>query len=150
MKLGEIPAPPHKGSRRVGRGTSSGRGKTCGRGSKGQGSRAGSGVRAWFEGGQMPLVRRVPKRGFNNKNFETRTATVNLVRLNIFEAGTEIPPELLREHGLVKGRYDRVKILATGEVDRALVVRVHAWSAGAEQKITAAGGSVGQPEGAGA
>jgi len=150
VKLGEIPAPPRRPRKRVGRGLSSGLGKTCGRGSKVQGSRAGSGVRAWFEGGQMPLVRRVPKRGFNNKNFETRTATVNLSRLNIFEAGTEVTPELLRERGLVKGRFERVKILATGEVDRALSVRVHAWSAGAEKKITAAGGSVALPESSGA
>ncbi len=150
MKLGEIPAPPRKRKRRLGRGIGSGRGKTAGRGSKGQGARAGSGVKAWFEGGQMPLARRLPKRGFNNKNFKTRVAVVGLAQLNVFPAGTEVTPSLLVSEGLVKGRYQAIKLLATGDVDRALQIKVHLWSAAAEKKITAAGGALTRLETTGA
>ncbi|MBE7561285.1 50S ribosomal protein L15 [bacterium] len=150
MRLGEIPAPGRKRKRRVGRGIGSGRGKTCGRGSKGQGARAGSGVKAWFEGGQMPLARRLPKRGFNNKNWKRKVAVVGLGQLNVFPAGTEVTPELLEREGLVKGRYEAVKLLATGEVDRALTVKVHAASAAAEEKVKAAGGALSRLPAAGA
>jgi len=139
MKLHELsPAPGSRKSRkRVGRGPGSGLGKTAGRGHKGQKSRSGHSQRPGFEGGQMPLVRRVPKRGFTNI-FRTEYAVVNLSTLADLE-GT-IDPQVLREKGLVrKGR--PVKILGSGELSKALVVRAHNFSATARAKIEAAGGT---------
>jgi large subunit ribosomal protein L15 len=125
---------------RVGRGRASGKGKTSGRGQKGQMSRSGSGHKPLFEGGQMPMARRIPKRGFKNIN-RTVYAPVNLAALDVFEDGAEVTVEALRERGLVKGRWDGVKILGTGEVSKKLTVKVDAFSASAKEKIEAAGGS---------
>ncbi len=144
MRLHEIgPAPGAKRRRkRVGRGPGSGWGKTAGRGQKGQKSRSGYSRRWGFEGGQMPLVRRVPKRGFTNI-FREEFAEVNVGRLANFAAGTEVTPELLAEQGILRRRETlRVKLLGKGEIGVALTVRVHAASAGARQKIEAAGGRV--------
>ncbi|MCY4489470.1 MAG: 50S ribosomal protein L15 [Deltaproteobacteria bacterium] len=141
MDLSELH--PAKGTRhakkRVGRGQGSGTGKTSGRGHKGQGSRSGGGVKPGFEGGQMPLIRRVPKRGFHNL-FRTEYTPVNLDGLGGFEAGAEVSRETLREKGLLKRGL--VKILGRGEIDRPLTVKVHGVSQSARQKIEAAGGSV--------
>lgn len=141
MDLGELrPAKGDKhAKKRVGRGMGSGSGKTCGRGHKGQGARSGGGVRPGFEGGQMPLTRRVPKRGFHNP-FRTAYVPVNLDGLDRFEPGQEVSPELLREHGLA-GR-GPVKILGRGELDKPLTVKAHGFSRSARQKIEAAGGRV--------
>ena len=132
---------PAKGTKhakkRVGRGPGSGTGKTSGRGHKGQGSRSGGGVRPGFEGGQMPLTRRVPKRGFHNP-FRTTYTPVNLDGLGLFEAGQEVSPDLLREKGLL-GR-GLVKILGRGELDKPLTVKAHGFSRSAREKIEAAGG----------
>jgi large subunit ribosomal protein L15 len=141
MKLHELsPAPGSKKARkRVGRGPGSGLGKTAGRGEKGQKSRSGHRRRPGFEGGQMPLVRRVPKRGFTNL-FRTEYAVVNLADLAGFPAEvTEVTPELLAERGLVK-RGRPVKVLGGGEVGAALAVAAHKFSAAARAKIEAAGG----------
>ena len=132
----------HRKRRRVGRGIGSGRGKTCGRGHKGAKSRSGYSRVATYEGGQMPLFRRLPKRGFSNAPFARRVAVVNVEALNRFRKGTEVDPALLREAGLVKGRVDGVKILGRGEVKKALTVRAHAFSASAREKIAEAGGRV--------
>jgi len=125
---------------RVGRGRASGKGKTSGRGQKGQMSRAGSGHKPLFEGGQMPLVRRLPKRGFKNIN-RKYFVPVNLSALNCFEDGAEITVDTLREKGLVKGRFDGVKILGMGNVDKKYSVKAHAFSATAREKIESAGGT---------
>ncbi|MDE0213966.1 MAG: 50S ribosomal protein L15 [Deltaproteobacteria bacterium] len=141
MDLSELR--PAKGTKhakkRVGRGEASGTGKTSGRGHKGQGSRSGGGVRPGFEGGQMPLTRRVPKRGFHNL-FRTEYTPVNLDGLGGFEAGAEVSPETLREKGLLKRGL--VKILGRGDIDRPLTVKAHGFSQSARRKIEAAGGSV--------
>ena len=139
MDLGDLrPAKGDKHSKkRVGRGMASGTGKTSGRGHKGQGARAGGGVRPGFECGQMPLTRRVPKRGFHNPFRKTYTP-VNLDSLGRFEAGQEISPELLRETGLAG--HGLVKILGRGELDKPLTVKAHGFSRSARQKIEAAGG----------
>jgi large subunit ribosomal protein L15 len=123
----------------VGRGPGSGLGKTSGRGEKGQKSRSGYSRKVGFEGGQMPLHRRVPKRGFTNP-FRKEYAEVNLERLEAFEAGTIVTPEVLREHGLVKSFRDGVKILARGKLTKALTVRAHKFSAKAQEEIGKAGG----------
>src|SRR6185436_19041985 len=128
----------HK-KKRVGRGTGSGLGKTSGRGEKGQKSRSGFSQKRGFEGGQMPLHRRVPKRGFTNI-FRKEYAEVNLERLEAFEAGTIVTPELLREHGVIKSLRDGVKILAKGTLSKALTVRAHKFSAKAQEEIGKAGG----------
>jgi large subunit ribosomal protein L15 len=125
----------------VGRGIGSGLGKTAGRGTKGQKARSGGGVRPGFEGGQMPLYRRIPKRGFTNI-FKKEVAIVNVRDLVRFPAGTVVTPELLKEEGLIKGKKVLVKLLGKGEIDRPLTVRVHQVSAGAAEKIAAAGGKV--------
>lgn len=130
-----------KARKRKGRGMGSGLGKTSGRGHDGQNSRAGGGTRPGFEGGQMPLIRRVPKRGFANI-FKKDVAIVNLDALNVFEAGTVVTPELLIENGLVKKSKDGVKVLGNGEIQKALTVKAHAFSIAANEKITAAGGTV--------
>ena len=127
--------------KRIGRGQGSGNGKTAGRGHKGAKSRSGFHFKRGFEGGQMPLHRRVPKRGFHNP-FRVEYAVVNLDLLALkFEAGTVVTPELLREHGLVQGGGRKVKVLARGEVGKALTVRAHKFSGKAAEKITAAGGA---------
>jgi large subunit ribosomal protein L15 len=136
---------PPKGSvknrKRVGRGTGSGHGKTCGRGHKGQNSRSGGKTRVGFEGGQMPLSRRLPKRGFTNI-FKKRYALIKLTDLSRFEKGSVVDPEVLKECGLVKKIYDGIKILGNGEIDRPIVLKVHKWTQSANDKITAAGGKI--------
>jgi large subunit ribosomal protein L15 len=135
---------PAKGSikdkKRVGRGPGSGRGKTSGRGEKGQKSRSGFAHHAGFEGGQMPLHRRVPKRGFTNARFKKAFTTVNLDRLDVFDAGTIVTPEVLMKRGVIKKLNDGVKILAGGTITKALTVRAHKFSAKATEQITGAGG----------
>ena len=126
--------------KRVGRGPGSGHGKTAGRGHKGQKSRSGFKRKRGFEGGQMPLHRRVPKRGFHNP-FRVEYAVVNVDSLaKRFDAGTEVTPDVLRAHGLVRGRGILVKVLARGEISKALTVRAHKFSGQAADKIAAAGG----------
>lgn len=144
MNLSDVKASGkrHRSRRRVGRGMGSGRGKTCGRGHKGQKARAGYSRRPTYEGGTMPLFRRLPKRGFSNARFAAPIALVNVEALNRFRKGSEVGPEELREAGLVKGRVRRVKILGRGELEKALTVRAHGFSKTAEEKITGAGGSV--------
>ncbi len=137
---------PPKGARhkrkRVGRGDGSGHGSHSGRGSKGQKSRSGGGPRLGFEGGQTPLIKRLPRRrGFTNI-FRVEYAPVNLKQLERFEEGTEVTPELLREVGIIKTLRQPVKVLGDGEITKALIVRAHRFSAGAKGKIEAAGGSV--------
>lgn len=142
MKLHELK--PAQGSRkvrnRVGRGTSSGNGKTAGRGQKGQKARSGGGVRPGFEGGQTPLFRRLPKRGFLNVN-RKEYAIVNLDQLNRFEDGTEVTPALLKQVGIVKAEKSGIKILGKGELERKLTVKVAKFSKSAQEAITAKGGS---------
>ncbi|WP_417385191.1 50S ribosomal protein L15 [Gimesia sp.] len=133
----------NKKKKRVGRGPGSGHGKTSSRGHKGYGSRAGSSRRTSFEGGQTPLAMRVAKRGFNNKQFAKKVAVVNVAALEqAFDAGAEITPEVLAEKGLAKGRFDQVKILGNGDLTKKFTVSAHLFSASAESKIQAAGGSV--------
>lgn len=144
MKLYELsPAEGSKKSvKRVGRGTATGQGKTAGKGQKGQKSRAGYSRRFGFEGGQMPLQRRVPKRGFNNI-FATEYAVVNVASLNErFEDGATVDAESLIKSGLIKKTLDGVKILGKGEITKALTVKVNAISESAKAKIEAAGGKV--------
>ena len=129
------------GKKRVGRGPGSGNGKTAGRGNKGAQSRSGYSYKRGFEGGQMPLHRRVPKRGFNNTDFRTEYEVVNLDQLEArFDAGATVTPDALRSAGLVNGRDIRVKVLARGEVSKALTVQAHKFSGKAAEKIAAAGG----------
>jgi large subunit ribosomal protein L15 len=141
MKLHELSSAT--GSRhtrkRVGRGTSSGMGKTSTRGHKGQNARSGGGVRPGFEGGQNPLYRRLPKRGFTNR-FRTEYAIVNLEDLNNFAAGTEVTPEVLMETGIVKAPKDGIKILGNGEITVKLTVKANKFSQSAIEKIQAVGG----------
>ncbi len=130
----------YKKRKRVGRGPGSGHGKTCGRGHKGQRSRAGYSVHPTFEGGQMPLVRRIPKRGFNNRWAET-VAIVNLSDLEArFDDCAEVTPETLRAKNLAKGRYDLLKVLGDGELTKTLKISAHKFSRSALQKIEKAGG----------
>jgi large subunit ribosomal protein L15 len=142
MRLHDLkPRPGAKHRRkRLGQGESSGRGKTAGRGGKGQTARSGSSIRIGFEGGQMPLIRRIPKRGFNNTRFGTRYLPVNLEALNAFADGAQVNEASLREMGLINGRGDGVKVLGTGELKKKLTVTAHAFSATAQTKIEAAGG----------
>ena len=135
---------PAKGSvrnrKRVGRGPGSGLGKTAGRGEKGQKSRSGFARKPGFEGGQMPLHRRLPKRGFTNAPFRKEFATVNLGRLDVFEAGTIVTPELLVKLGLVKRLLDGLKVLADGQLTKALTVHAHRFSGKAQERIATLGG----------
>ncbi len=126
--------------KRVGRGPGSGLGKTAGRGEKGQKSRSGFARKPGFEGGQMPLHRRVPKRGFSNQPFRKQFAYVNLGRLEVFEAGTIVTPELLVKQGIVKRLRDGLKVLADGELTKALTVHAHRFSAKAKERIAGLGG----------
>ncbi len=134
---------PAKGSRkrkvRVGRGMGSKMGKTAGAGNKGQQSRRGYSRRRGFEGGQMPLHRRIPKRGFHNP-FGVKFSIVNLEELNAFPAGETVTPELLRAHGFVRRATDPIKVLGDGELKNSLTIHAHAFSASAKEKITKAGG----------
>ena len=143
MRLHDLkPRPGAKHRRkRLGQGESSGHGKTSGRGGKGQTARSGSSIRIGFEGGQMPLIRRIPKRGFNNARHGTTYLPVNLDALNQFDDGARVDPEALRNAGLAKGRSDRVKILGDGELTRKLTVSAHSFSASAKAKIEAKGGT---------
>ncbi|MFO0920011.1 MAG: 50S ribosomal protein L15 [Planctomycetaceae bacterium] len=137
---GIVGARPRK---RVGRGIGSGHGKTSGRGHKGAGSRSGYKRSLGFEGGQMPLLRRIAKRGFSNNYFAPVVAEVNVAALEAaFEAGATVTPELLKEKGLAKGRFDEVKILGNGDLKKKLSVSAHRFSKAAAEKITAAGGTV--------
>lgn len=143
MKLHELQ--PAAGSRkvrnRVGRGIATGNGKTAGRGHKGQKARSGGGVRPGFEGGQNPLFRRLPKRGFTNIN-RKEFAIVNLDALNRFEEGTEVTPALLIETGIVSNEKSGIKILGNGSVTKKLSVKAHKFSASAKEAIEAAGGNI--------
>lgn len=127
--------------KRVGRGTSSGMGKTSTRGHKGQWARSGGGVRPGFEGGQTPLFRRLPKRGFNNARFAKSYATVNVERLNDLPEGTVVTPELLLQERIIRTLQDGLKVLGSGDLTVKLTVRAHAYSDAAKQKIEAAGGT---------
>ncbi len=146
MKLNEL-SPP-KGSRtakkRKGRGVGSGWGKTAGRGNKGQNARSGGGTRPGFEGGQMPVHRRLPKRGFTNI-FAKTIAAVNVRDLARFEAGTVVDVQALREARLVSGKLDGIKILGQGEISQALTVKADQWSESAKAKIEKAGGKIEAP-----
>ena len=129
----------NKKRKRVGRGDGSGHGKTSGRGHKGQGARSGGNTKPGFEGGQMPLQRRLPKRGFHNP-FRIEMSVVNLGQLETFAVGAEVTPETLIEHGYVSGKNRRVKVLADGALTKALTIKAHGFSAKAKEKIEAAGG----------
>ncbi|HAE62960.1 MAG TPA: 50S ribosomal protein L15 [Eubacteriaceae bacterium] len=144
MKLHELR--PADGStakkKRKGRGTATGQGKTAGRGQDGQKSRSGGGVRIGFEGGQMPLARRLPKRGFSNARFKKEYAIVNVEDLNVFTENTEVTPELLIEAGLVKKSLTGIKVLGNGDLNVSLTVKANKISKSAEDKIVSAGGKV--------
>lgn len=132
----------NKKRRRIGRGQGSGYGKTAGRGHKGHKSRSGYSRKPNFQGGAMPMFRRIPKRGFNNK-FASTIFAVNVGDLdNVFDDGTEVTLELMAERGLAKGMFDELKILGNGEMTKKLTVTAHRFSKSAEEKITAAGGTV--------
>ncbi|SHH84537.1 large subunit ribosomal protein L15 [Clostridium collagenovorans DSM 3089] len=143
MKLHELrPAQgATKNSKRIGRGTGSGWGKTAGRGQDGQNSRSGGGVRPGFEGGQLPLYRRLPKRGFNNI-FSKEIVSINVDRLNVFEDGTVVTPELLLEKRIIRKLNDGVKILGNGTLEKSLTVQANKFSKTAAEKIEAAGGKI--------
>jgi large subunit ribosomal protein L15 len=143
MRLHDLkPRPGAKHRRkRLGQGESSGHGKTSGRGGKGQTARSGSSIRIGFEGGQMPLIRRIPKRGFNNKRFTVKYIAVNLDSLNAFDEGAMVDEKALRTLGLANGRCKRIKVLGDGELTRKLTVKVHAFSATARAKIEKLGGT---------
>jgi len=143
MRLHDLkPRPGAKHRRkRLGQGESSGHGKTSGRGGKGQTARSGSSIRIGFEGGQMPLIRRIPKRGFNNASFATQYIAVNVGELNQFDDGARVDEAALRAVGLANGRASGVKILGDGELTKKLTVSVSAFSASAKTKIEAKGGT---------
>lgn len=142
MKLHSLqPAPgATKTRKRVGRGVGSGLGKTSGRGQKGQNSRSGGGVRIGFEGGQSPLFRRLPKRGFSNARFKTTYAVINLSDLDKFEDGATVTPELLKEMGLIKQSLDGIKVLGNGTLTKKLNVKAHKFSSVAKEQIEKLGG----------
>ena len=145
MNLKDVKAPGTalRKKRRVGRGIGSGLGKTAGRGHKGQKSRSGASIRPGFEGGQMPLARRLPKKGFNNAQFKTQFAIVNVSQLEAkFADGDTVNEESLRACGLVQGIYDAIKVLGMGDLSKKLTVDVDKVSASAKEKIEKAGGSV--------
>lgn len=131
----------HKARRRLGRGTGTGRGKTCGRGHKGSLSRAGASSRSLYEGGQMPLFRRLPKRGFSNYKFATRYQIVNVLQLERFDDGSAVGLEQLSYAGLIDNNKSKVKILGNGELTKKLNVAAHKFSKTAEQKIIGCGGT---------
>ena len=129
-----------KERKRLGRGVGSGTGKTSGKGHKGQNARSGGGVRPGFEGGQLPLFRRLPKRGFSNANFKVRYAVINLSDLNRFEDGAVVTPEILKEMGLVKKGLDGIKVLGRGTLEKKLTVKAHKFSDVAKEQIEKMGG----------
>ena len=142
MKLNELKY--NEGSKkeikRLGRGSSSGTGKTSGRGENGQKSRSGGGVRVGFEGGQLPIYRRLPKRGFSNAMFKTTYAVINVSDLNMFDEDTLVTPELLKEMGIIKKELSGIKVLGNGALEKKLTVKAHNFSNSAIKKIEAAGG----------
>lgn len=143
MRLHDLkprPGAKHR-KKRLGSGESSGHGKTSGRGGKGQSARSGSSIRIGFEGGQMPLIRRIPKRGFNNTAFKTQYLPVNVGALNAFEDGAVVDEMALKAVGLARGRYDGIKILGSGELAKKLTVKAKAFSASAKAAILKAGGT---------
>lgn len=143
MNMIRVPAGATRQKKRIGRGPGSGTGKTSGKGHKGQNARSGGGVRPGFEGGQMPLYRRIARRGFSNYRFKVENLPINLDRLSAaFEAGAEVDLEALKKCGLVSKNAENVKILGRGEIDKAVTIRGLQVSAGARAKIEAAGGSV--------
>ena len=142
MKLNSLEKSPETKSRkRVGRGPGSGMGKTSTRGENGQRSRSGASISPWFEGGQTPLFRRIPKRGFNNKRFATVYATINLSDLNRFNDGDTVTPELLKEMGIVKKQLAGIKVLANGKLEKKVNVKAHRFSSKAVTKIEELGGT---------
>lgn len=143
MKLENlISTPERKSTKRVGRGPGSGMGKTATRGENGQKSRSGASIPVWFQGGQSPLYRRIPKRGFNNARFRTEYAVINLDDLNKFNDGDVITPEVLKEKGIIKKQLAGIKVLAYGELTKKVTVRAHRFSSKAVTKIENAGGTV--------
>ena len=142
MKLNELKynEGSKKDIKRLGRGSSSGTGKTSGRGENGQNSRSGGGVRVGFEGGQLPLYRRLPKRGFSNAMFKKVYAVINVSDLNMLEDGTVVTPELLFEMGIIKKQLAGIKVLGNGEITKKLTVRAHKFSSVAKEKIEKVGG----------
>ena len=140
-QLHHAPGAKHR-TKRLGCGEGSGHGKTSCRGGKGQTARSGSSIRHGFEGGQTPLYRRLPKRGFNHARFKRKVAIVNLDALNDFSDGTEVNIETLQKQGLINGNFEAVKILGTGELKKKLKVHAHSFSASARSKIQAAGGEI--------
>lgn len=142
MKLHELVASPEaKERKRVGRGPGSGMGKTATRGEKGQKARSGASIPAWFQGGQTPLYRRVPKRGFSNARFKVRFATINLSDLNkMFNDGDEVTPEILKEKGIIKKQLSGVKVLGNGKLEKKLTIKANRFSSSAVTKIESAGG----------
>ena len=125
--------------KRVGRGSGSGLGKTSGKGQKGQKARSGGSINPVFEGGQLPLFRRIPKRGFKNYNFRTRYAVINLDSLNRFDEGTVVTPALLKETGIIKNQLDGVKVLGNGTLEKKLTIQANKFSASALEKIKESG-----------
>ena len=141
MKLHELQVNPgaKQTKKRVGRGPGSGLGKTSGKGHKGQNARSGGGVRPVFEGGQLPLYRRLPKRGFSNAMFKTEYAVINVEDLNRFEEGTTVTPALLKEVGMVKQQLDGIKVLGSGKLEKKLTIQAHKFSKSAMDKINESG-----------
>lgn len=144
MKLNEMTSSGNASAYRKGRGAGSGNGKTAGRGHKGQNARSGGGVRPGFEGGQMPLYRRMPKRGFNNKRFAPQYIEVNVADLEKFDNGAEVSAEILRDNGIISlpKVNDGIKILGNGELTKKLTVKATKFTASAKEKIEKAGGTV--------
>ena len=142
MKLESLPASKEaKARKRVGRGPGSGMGKTSTRGENGQKSRSGASIPAWFQGGQSPLYRRIPKRGFKNTRFETKYATINVGQINkLFKDGDEVTPEVLKERGIIKKQLSGIKVLSAGVIDKKLTIKAQRFSSSAVTKIEAAGG----------
>ena len=142
MKLESLPKSNEQKKRKiVGRGPGSGMGKTSTRGEKGQKARSGASISPWFQGGQSPLYRRLPKRGFNNARFETKYATINLSDLNkFFQDGDVVTPEILKERGIIKKELSGIKVLADGKLEKKLTVKAQRFSSAAVTQIEAAGG----------
>ncbi len=142
MKLENLPKTAElKASKRVGRGPGSGMGKTATRGENGQKSRSGASIKPWFQGGQSPLYRRIPKRGFNNARFTTRFATINLSDLNnFFKDGDVVTEEVLKERGIIKKRLSGIKILGNGNLEKKLTIKANRFTTTAVSKIEEAGG----------